>query len=113
MYYCNINRSLSAITVITFIDAIETKKWSLNLIFATVLARHIEWLMKPPLWLEKKFLDTDKLAKDDFYSFAESDENSINVQYSHPMIYPLIKNQPLPGLTNCGWDLPTIKIFFY
>jgi len=31
--------------------------------------------MKPPLWLEKRFLDTDKLAKDDFYSFAESDEN--------------------------------------
>jgi hypothetical protein len=40
---------LSAVTVITFIGAIETKKWSLNLILATVVARHIEWLMKPPL----------------------------------------------------------------
>ena len=26
------------------------------------------------------------------------------------MIYPLIKNPPLPGLTNCGWDYPQQNI---
>ena len=63
IYYCTIKRSLSVVTVITFIGAIETKKWSLNLIPATVLAPYIEWRMKPPLWLEKRFLDTDKACK--------------------------------------------------
>jgi len=63
IYYCTIKRSLSVVTVLTFIGAIETKKWSLNLIPATVLAPYIEWRMKPPLWLEKRFLDTDKACK--------------------------------------------------